>query len=175
MKKQFLRLFTTITFLFMTTSTQAMTSEVNLTHIKNFRHITSLLSSSGMPSASEFKLIQNKGYRHIINLIPGDFNKENHDIRALNMSFDQIPVDWENPTLADFQKFVVLMNNYKQAPVLVHCRLNYRASAFAYLYQITQLGISHESAQKNMLTVWQPEGTWLKYINMVRKHYQNIL
>ena len=75
--------------------------------------------------------------------------------------------------LADFQKFVELMSKYQQDKVLVHCRLNYRASAFAYLYQTIQLGIDEAIAKRQMLSVWQPEGIWLDYINSVQQHYQS--
>jgi len=90
----------------------------------------------------------------------------------LEMSFEQIEVDWHEPKLSDFQTFVKLMNKYKQDKVLVHCRLNYRASAFAYLYQTTQLGMDEAIAKPQLLSVWQPEGVWLEYIEMIQQHYQ---
>lgn len=89
------------------------------------------------------------------------------------MSFDQIAVNWNEPTLADFKHFVRLMNTYKSDKVLVHCRLNYRASAFAYLYQTTQLGLDESIAQSQMQAIWEPDGTWLKFIKEVQKNYNN--
>ncbi|NQZ24012.1 MAG: protein tyrosine phosphatase family protein [Colwellia sp.] len=144
----------------------------SIDNIKNFSLLSSTLASSGMPNPSEFQLVKQNGYLHVINLIPGDFSIENKEITALKMSFDQIAVDWSEPTLADFQQFVRLMKAYKQDKVLVHCRLNYRASAFAYLYQTTQLGVHEATAQSQMQAIWQPNDIWLEFINDVQAHYQ---
>jgi len=143
-----------------------------LSEIRNFKQLSPVFSSAGMPELKELSFLKQNGYQHIINLIPGNFDDEQERIIALNMSFEQIEVDWNEPKLADFQRFVELMKEYKQEKVLVHCRLNYRASAFAYLYQTTQLGVDEIIAKQKMHSVWQPEGIWLEFINMVQHHYQ---
>jgi len=153
---------------------KSVTKESPLTQIKNFRLLSPIFASSGMPTSEEFSLVQQQGYQHIINLIPGDFNDEQQQIIALEMSFEQIAVDWHNPTLADFKRFVGLMKTYQQDKVLLHCRLNYRASAFAYLYQTTQRGVDESIAKQEMLSVWQPEGVWLDFIKRVQEHYSEI-
>jgi protein tyrosine phosphatase (PTP) superfamily phosphohydrolase (DUF442 family) len=145
---------------------------LSIENIKNFSLLSESLASSGMPSQSELELVQQSGYQHIINLVPGDFSDENVKISALGMSFEQIAVDWSEPTLADFQQFVRLMKTYNQDKVLVHCRLNYRASAFAYLYQTTQLGINEVTAQSQMQAIWEPNAIWLDFINEVQEHYK---
>jgi len=165
-------LFIAILTLLITFNVSANEQENSLNEIKNYRQITTNFASAGMPTPVEFEAIKKMGYQHIINLIPGNFSNEQQNVTSLGMSFEQIPVAWGEPTLADFQQFVTLMNNYQQDKVLVHCRLNYRASAFSYLYQITQQGANKETAKKQMLSVWQPEGTWLKFINKVEQHYK---
>ncbi len=143
-----------------------------LAEIKNFRILSTQFANAGMPTPEEFKLIHQQGYQHIINLIPGDFSHEQQQVTSLGMSFEQIAVDWHQPTLENFQQFVKLMQQYQKEKVLVHCQLNYRASAFSYLYQVTQLGVSTKLANNQMITVWQPEGTWLEFIDMVEQHYK---
>ncbi|KGJ95840.1 protein tyrosine phosphatase family protein [Thalassotalea sp. ND16A] len=145
----------------------------SLNTIKNFSRISTTLASSGMPTNSELILVKESGYQHIISLIPGNFSEEQQQISALGMSFAQIAVDWHQPTLADFKQFVQLMDGYQNDKVLVHCRLNYRASAFAYLYQTTQLNVDEITAKQQMNSIWQPEGVWLDYINMIEHHYQS--
>jgi protein tyrosine phosphatase (PTP) superfamily phosphohydrolase (DUF442 family) len=144
----------------------------SLENIKNFSMISTTLASSGMPTNTELMLVKESGYQHIINLIPGDFSDEQQHITTLGMSFEQIAVDWNKPTLADFKHFVRLMDGYQKDKVLVHCRLNYRASAFVYLYQTTQLKVDELIAKEQMNAVWQPEDVWLEYINSVQQHYQ---
>lgn len=143
-----------------------------LNKIKNFRQLSPLLASAGMPKTTDLVQLKEHGYQHIINLIPGEFDAEQEQVNSLAMSFDQIPVDWHSPTLADFEKFVQLMNNHQHEKVLVHCQLNYRASAFAYLYQTTQLGISETDAKRQLHAIWQPKGTWRDFISQVHQHYK---
>jgi len=164
-----------ITLLFLFLQPKAYSMQDSIDNIKNFSLISSTLASSGMPIESEFELLKKNSYLHVINLIPGDFSNENKEITALGMSFDQIAVDWSEPTLGDFQHFVRLMKAYKQDKVLVHCRLNYRASAFAYLYQTTQLGINESTALSQMQVIWEPNDKWLEFINEVQAHYQTTI
>ena len=144
-----------------------------LDKIKNFSLLSPVLASAGMPTPTEFELLQQSGYQHIINLIPGNFSKEQSHVNGLSMSFEQIAVDWDQPTLQDFQHFVGLMDKYKNDKVFLHCRLNYRASVFAYLFQTTQLGVDEATAKQQMQAIWEPNDTWLVYISMVQKHYAN--
>ncbi len=53
--------------------------------------------------------------------------------------------------------------------VLLHCKLNYRASAFSYLYQVTLNSSDEPAAKEKMLSVWQPNQTWQTFINKVLK------
>lgn len=144
-----------------------------VSEIKNYRQLSSILASAGMPKKHEFTFLKQSGYKHIINLIPGSFIGEKKKVNELGMTFDQIEVDWNEPTLKNFQQFVKLMKTYHQEKVIVHCRLNYRASAFTYLYQLTQLDVEKSVAQKHMYSVWRPEGKWLEFISKVQLHYQD--
>jgi protein tyrosine phosphatase (PTP) superfamily phosphohydrolase (DUF442 family) len=140
--------------------------------IKNFSQISERLASSGMPSESDVTVLKNNGYKHIISLLPGNQKEERGQVNAVNLTFNQIPVAWGNPTLQDFKKFVSLMDRFGKNKVLVHCALNYRASAFSYLYQVTQNHENPEAAEKKLQTIWEPDGIWLDFMNMVKKHYQ---
>lgn len=166
-------LITVITLFFLFIPLSACSKSESIEDIKNFSLLSPVLASAGMPSNSEFSFVKKSGYQHIINLIPGDFRSEKKNINALGMSFDQIAVDWNEPTLADFKHFVRLMNSYEPDKVLVHCRLNYRASAFAYLYQTTQLGLDESIAQSQMQAIWEPNSNWLNFIKKVQKNYNN--
>ena len=145
--------------------------QTKLQDIKNYTELSSYLSSSGLPDTGGLKAAKDKGFKHIINLIPGDYKGEKITAESLGMSFEQIEVDWHHPKLNDFETFVGLMKSYGDDKVLVHCYINYRASAFSYLYQVTQLGVGNQLAKEKMLEVWEPEGNWLEFINMIKSHY----
>lgn len=98
------------------------------------------LLSSGLPSEQQFAQLKQAGVDVVINLMP-DSNKEAHpDERKLvtqaEMEYVYIPVDWQNPKVEDVEAFFTAMDQHKGKNVLVHCLANYRASAFAYLYQL---------------------------------------
>jgi protein tyrosine phosphatase (PTP) superfamily phosphohydrolase (DUF442 family) len=163
-----------IIILFMLFAPQAYSTSEGLSKIKNFSLLSPSFASAGMPTPEEFQLLSQSGYQHIINLIPGNYSNEQSHVKTLDMSFEQIPVEWSQPTLENFQHFVSLMNEYKKDKVLLHCRLNYRASAFAYLYQTTQLDEDETTAKQKMLAIWEPNDTWLKFISIVQEHYAQV-
>ena len=49
--------------------------------------------------------------------------------------------------------------------MLVHCVLNYRASAFVFLWRVLRRGEAPEAARLDMLSVWQPDETWQAFID----------
>jgi len=141
--------------------------------IKNFNQVSESLASSGMLETKDFDVLNKNNYQHVITLLPGNHKEEKLAIEALGLTFEQIEVDWRKPTLNDFKNFVKLMTEYQDGKVIVHCYKNYRASAFTYLYQVTQQGVADNIAKEIMFKIWQPENTWLEFINEVKDYYQN--
>jgi hypothetical protein len=47
---------------------------------------------------------------------------------------------------------------------LLHCQVNYRASAFGFLYRVLYEDVSVAEAKADMNSVWQPNETWQKLI-----------
>jgi len=145
--------------------------KASLAEIKNFHFVSESLASSGMLDFKKYSEIEQYGFKHVINLIPGIQIKERRVVEKLGMSYEQIPVDWGNPTLEDFQQFVALMKSYGDDKVFVHCQLNWRAASFVYLYRVTQQGISKEVAQKDLQAIWNPHDGWDEYIDLVLEAY----
>jgi protein tyrosine phosphatase (PTP) superfamily phosphohydrolase (DUF442 family) len=143
----------------------------SLMQVINFTTYSKQLSSSGLPTADDLTAVKQQKFQHVINLIPGDMSKEAKQVKSLNMSFEQIAVDWQKPTLANFNTFVKLMNQYGDDKIYVHCQMNYRASTFIYLYQVTQQGVAPDLAYQKMLSVWKPHPTWLTFAEEVLGHY----
>ncbi|MBT8448222.1 MAG: protein tyrosine phosphatase family protein [Gammaproteobacteria bacterium] len=140
--------------------------------IKNYQILNSDFASSGLPNEGQIKALKDAGYQQVINLIPGDYTDEQALLTELGIGFEQIEVVWQEPKLDDFKKFVAIMQSSKDEKVLLHCQLNYRASAFAYLYEVTQLGVAQEEAFAKMANIWTPEGTWAKFIDEVMSYYK---
>lgn len=143
----------------------------SITEINNFHFVSDNLASSGMLTLSDYQYIHDYGFKHVINLIPGMQIKEKRHVEKLGMSYQQIPVVWDQPTLENFQRFVTLMKSYGDEKVYIHCQLNWRASTFVFLYRVTQLGHSVAAAKKDLMTIWQPKDGWDDYIQLVLKAY----
>lgn len=139
----------------------------SLAKITNFHFVSKQLASSGLLDLDNYKHIKQYGFKHVINLIPGDQTEERKTVETMGLSYEQIPVDWSEPTLQDFEDFVQLMKRYKGDKIYVHCEANFRASTFVYLYRVTQLGIGQEKAKKDLLKIWQPSETWQGFIEKV--------
>jgi hypothetical protein len=61
------------------------------------------------------------------------------------------------------------MNASRGKKVFVHCAANYRASCFVSLYGQQQLGWSVDEAEAHMRRVWEPDETWIAFIDTARQ------
>ena len=148
--------------------TLAETLNESLTKIKNFHFVSKQLASSGLIPLQDYQSIKQYGFKHVINLIPGDQTEERNRVQSLGLSYQQIEVDWHEPSLEDFEKFSKLMKSYGQDKVYIHCEANYRASTFLYLYRLIELKVPETNAKADLLAVWKPSPSWTDFIEKVK-------
>ena len=138
--------------------------------IRNFLALTENLLSSGMPTAEQMKGIAENGVKVVINLAPFDPERDLKDegllVKSLGMKYINIPVEWESPTRQNLEAFMKAMDENKNDKMLVHCRLNYRATGFITLYRVQRLGWKMEEAFKDLRRIWNPDEypIWKKFI-----------
>jgi uncharacterized protein (TIGR01244 family) len=139
------------------------------TAIYHWRRLDGRITTSGQPSEAELAEIAALGVRHVINLglhsHPKALPDEAASVAALGMRYIHIPVDFQNPTEADFQTFCTAMETSRSAPVHVHCIANYRVSAFFFRYRRDVLGMAAEQALTDLDAVWTPDETWQAFIS----------
>jgi protein tyrosine phosphatase (PTP) superfamily phosphohydrolase (DUF442 family) len=137
--------------------------------VYNWRRIDDRVTTSGQPTEPQLAEIQALGVRHIINLGLHTHEKALPDEAAsvghLGMTYIHIPVDFQNPTAADFAEFCSVMEQLKDVPVHVHCIANYRVSAFFYRYHRDVLGMDEKRARAEMERIWQPNEVWATFID----------
>jgi len=147
----------------------------SLEDIRNYLKLSDRFATAGQPSPEQFATIREGDYTKIINLaMPTSTNalpNEKELVEAQGMEYIPIPVVWEQPTLADFQKFVDTINSSPNQKIFVHCALNMRVSAFMYLYRRVYESISHEVAIKDLHQLWTPNPVWQKFIDEVINHH----
>jgi protein tyrosine phosphatase (PTP) superfamily phosphohydrolase (DUF442 family) len=136
--------------------------------IYNWRRIDDRITTSGQPTEQQLADIRALGVRHIINLGLHTHAKalpdEAASVSRLGMTCIHIPVDFQNPTEADFAKFCSALKQLKEVPVHVHCIANYRVSAFFYRYRRDVLEMNEAGARAEMEQVWHPEGVWAAFV-----------
>jgi len=138
--------------------------------IANFLALSDQLLCGGMPTAAQIAELASAGVRRVINLATFDPEQDPVDeaglVRSLGMKYDAIPVDWDAPTPQDLEAFFRAMDENEDRRVLVHCRANYRATAFIALYRIRRLGWKPEEALPDVRRIWNPEEypVWHRFI-----------
>ena len=138
-------------------------------HILNLRRWSDLITLSGQPTEAELVALRETGVRHVINLGPHD-NKgaladEAGSVAALGMEYVYIPVDFANPTDADFEAFCAALDRLDGQRTHVHCIYNARVSAFFYRYAKSGLGGEVGEAFALMDSIWRPGGVWADFID----------
>lgn len=139
------------------------------TGIYNWRRLDDRITTSGQPSEAELAAIRDLGVRDIINLALHSHEKslpdEARTVSDLGMRYIHIPVDFQNPTEADFDAFCSIMAELSGRPVHVHCIANYRVSAFFYRYRRDVLGMEEAAIRPDVGAIWQPNAVWEAFMS----------
>jgi protein tyrosine phosphatase (PTP) superfamily phosphohydrolase (DUF442 family) len=141
----------------------------------NWVQVDSRLATAGQPTTEQLKSLADEGYALVINLAPvsseGSIPEEGGILSGLGVSYVNIPVQWEEPLVSDFEFFSAVMLAPVRGKVLVHCRLNMRASAFVFLFRVIYRRVSVEQALGIMGQVWVPDGPWREFVNRCLSDY----
>ena len=136
--------------------------------IINYREYSEWLSSSGQPTAAQLKKLKGAGIERVVFLAFTDHDEsvphEDRIVSRQGIDYVQIPVDWEAPTLSDFNAFAGVMRQQPRKKTLVHCQVNFRASAFSFLYRVLYEDVDMAQAKDDMDSVWVPNDTWRQFI-----------
>ncbi len=140
-----------------------------LEEITNYIPVSDRIASSGQPDEMQFKEIAQAGYEVVINLaMPNSENaipEEGYIVTARKMQYIHIPVPFEAPALEHLNDFISIMQAYEDKKVWVHCVVNYRVSAFLYLYMRLVHNASIKEANKVILKTWKPNDTWKSFMD----------
>ena len=142
---------------------------MGLENIRAFLSLADGIGTSGMPSAEQFSDISAAGFKTVINLaLPTSDNalpNEGELVTCSGMTYVHIPVLFDAPKRADYDRFERIMNSLKPEPVFVHCAANMRVSAFMFLYRLRNSQIPREVAEADLHKIWRPNRTWAEFID----------
>lgn len=126
--------------------------------IYNYLKIDDRLITGGQPTAEQIRAAAAEGFTAVINLAVVNPSTPLQDegvlVQALGMTYDHIPVDWNNPTDGDFAAFEEVFERRAAGKILLHCAANFRVTAFYSLYAQKHLGWSESQAEALRATIW---------------------
>ena len=146
----------------------------------NFRRVSDLVTTSGVVGPDRLKSLGLEGYAVVINLLPDESKYAAESEREITekqgVKYVYIPVDFESPTLADYDQFVLAIEEAKGGKVHIHCAANYRASAFYALYAESRELWSRNEAEAFIQDLWQPQERppWPEFIAEVRERDSSV-
>jgi len=139
-----------------------------LNHIRNFLRIDDRLATSGMLQTDDFAALRQAGFDVVINFAsPTSDNalpNEGELVSVQGMTYIHIPVKFDAPQPADFERFTRVMDACAGQKVFVHCAANMRVSAFVFLHRLRQ-GADRARAESDLQRIRQPDGVWQEFMN----------
>ena len=134
----------------------------------NVVEISPQLVTSGQPTAEALAGLKAQGFEAVIYLapltVPGAVPDEEAIVTRQSLAFFNIPIRFDNPTEADFEKFASVLGELGSRKVLVHCQINLRASTMVFLYRAIVLKEEPRTAYESVAGVWSPDGRWRQLI-----------
>ncbi len=141
--------------------------------IINFVRYSPTLASSGQPTAAQLTMLRENGLQRVVYIAYSDHERslanEDRLAKKLGLDYIHIPVEWNTPLKSDFELFAGVVNQDTSKSTLLHCQLNFRATAFAMLYRVIHQDVSVAQAKAEMNAVWTPNETWTNFILAVLK------
>ena len=129
-------------------------------NIRNFQRLSPHWTTSGKLCADDLDSLTAIGVVHVINLglddHPEALADEAGHLAARGIGYSHIPVPFDAPEDTHYAAFVAALEGAEDAPVHVHCIMNYRVSAFFYRYHREVLAMPEPEARAVMARQWDP-------------------
>lgn len=128
--------------------------------IPAWQRIDDRLTTSGRLSREDPARLRALGVAHVINLAledsPGALAGEAELMAQAGLAYSHIPVPFDAPGEEHFARFCEAMAEAGEAPVHVHCILNFRVSAFVYRWNRDARGMGEDEARALLHLQWDP-------------------
>ena len=149
---------------------------------ENTYQVFNWLWTSGQLTEKDIRTLPQLGIRTVINLSPPSSSSalkgEAEMVADLGMTYIQIPVKWDQPTVDQFAQFCNVLKTHEGKACWVHCAMNMRVSAFLYLYRRLYMNDEQEAAGELMREIWEPNEVWKTFIDnvmdMMARHRQKM-
>ena len=138
--------------------------------VMNYHRVDDRLVTGGHLLDDGTATLSGQGVKVVIDLRDNSPSGEEERFAEQGIEWINIPVEWNDPKQADFDRFVEVMREHENDHVFVQCQANYRASAMTYLYRVVAEKVPEDTAKQDLDAVWDPNenDTWSKYIDTVK-------
>ena len=128
--------------------------------IRAFQRLDPRTTTSGRLRDEDLDALDAIGVRHIINLAldshPEALADEAGKLAARGIGYTHIPVPFDAPDDDHYHAFSAALAAAIEAPVHVHCIMNYRVAAFFYRYNREFAGLDEAAARALLVCQWNP-------------------
>lgn len=132
--------------------------------ILNYIQVNNNIATSGQPTPKQFEEIANEKYEIVINLAlstsSNAIKDEDKIVSELGMTYIHIPVDFEEPSKEHLKQFLRILASLDERKVWIHCALNYRVSAFMYVFHKYIYQTPFDEIDLTLLEEWCPDTKW---------------
>jgi protein tyrosine phosphatase (PTP) superfamily phosphohydrolase (DUF442 family) len=150
---------------------------MSIEEIRNFIPVSERLATGGQPSEQQIRELTAAGFDVVVNLGLLDprycLADEAGLVESLGAAYFHVPVDFKAPRSQDLETFFDAMESSRGKHVFVHCAANYRVSSFVALYGQAKLGWSVQDADAHIRRVWEPNDTWVEFIEASRRRLEH--
>ena len=128
--------------------------------IRNFQRLDPRTTTSGRLREEDLEALALIGVAHVVNLALDDHPEALADeagkLAARGIDYSHIPVPFADPREEHYAAFAAALDAAGEAPVHVHCIMNYRVSAFFYRYH-RERGMDEAQARALLEAQWAPD------------------
>jgi len=128
--------------------------------IRNWLRLSDRITTSGRLCPGDPARLAAIGVRHVVNLSLHDHPEALPDaarqMADAGLRYTHIPVPFDAPAQAHYDAFRAAIEA-DDAPVHVHCIMNWRVSAFFYRYHRDVAGMAEPAARALMERIWKPD------------------
>lgn len=137
--------------------------------VMNYHRVNDRLVTGGHIVGDGMAELSAQGVTLVIDVRDNSPSGEKKRYAEQGIEWINVPIEWRDPKKADFERFREVMDENKDAHVLVQCAANFRASAMTYLYRVVVEDVPEDEAKKDLNAVWDPDenDTWREYIGEI--------
>ena len=131
------------------------------TDIRAFQRLDPRTTTSGRLRDADLAGLAALGVRHVVNLAldshPEALADEGGKLAALGIGYTHVPVPFDDPRDEHYRAFTAALAAAGDAPVHVHCIMNYRVAAFFYRWHRESAEMDESQARALMAQHWEPD------------------